>query len=263
MKIYVDFVLFLNFCFDFILLFGTSYVLKRKIDLNRLIISSFIGSFTVLFLFFNISSLFLFFLKFFIALLMMLVAFKFDNFLYFVKNIITFYILGFFLGGILYALNLEFSTKTNGFIFFNSGFSINVVFLLLLSPIVVFLYIKYLKNLRSNNLSYYDISFVFNNNDYKLVGFLDTGCKLRDPYGNRPIILVGKDILNFEFNNYVLVPYTTIDSKGMIKCVKLNRVFVNGCFCRRNILLGFLDTCIGIDGVDCIIQSSLLEGYNA
>ena len=44
MKVYVDYVLFLNFCFDFILLFGCGYILKRKIDINRLIIGSFIAT---------------------------------------------------------------------------------------------------------------------------------------------------------------------------------------------------------------------------
>lgn len=261
MKIYIDYVLFLNFCFDFILLFSTAYILKRKIIINRLIISSFIGSFTVLFLFFNISNLVLFIFKVFIAFIMMYVAFGFNGFLFFFKNFIMFYILGFFLGGILYAINISFSTKTNGFIFFTNGFSVNVIFLLICSPIVIFLYIHYLKNLKSNNLSYYNVSFFYKDVEYNLIGFLDTGCKLCDPYGNRPIILVSNKF-NFEFENYVLVPYTTIDSEGMIKCFNVKSIVLNGNVFNKNVLIGCLDKNIGIDGVDCILQSNLLEGYN-
>ena len=144
MKVYVDYVLFLNFCFDFILLFGCGYILKRKIDINRLIIGSFIGSFTVLFLFFNLNNFALFFFKILIAIIMVIVSYKFCNFIFFIKNFFMFYILGLFLGGVMYALNLSFSSKSNGFIFYYDGVSINVLVILFLSIFVIFLFILFI-----------------------------------------------------------------------------------------------------------------------
>ena len=192
---------------------------------------------------------------------MVIFSYGFRSVLFFIKNFIMFYIISIFLGGFLYFINNQFSIKTNGFVFFNNGFSINIIFLIIVSPIVIYLYINYLKKIKDNNFIYYNISFSLKNKIYNLIGFLDTGCKIRDPYSNRPIILVSRNVIDFSFEKYILVPYTTIDSEGMIKCVKINQVYVND-LCCKNVLIGFLDRNIGLDGVDCIIQSSLLEGYS-
>ena len=40
MKIYVDYVLFLNFMFDFLLLVSISLILKRQVKINRLILGA-------------------------------------------------------------------------------------------------------------------------------------------------------------------------------------------------------------------------------
>ena len=88
MKIYIDVILFINFAFDFLLLFTTNIILKRKVKILRLILSSIIGSFSVLTLFININSIELFLIKILISCLMILISFGKKDFL---KNITYLY----------------------------------------------------------------------------------------------------------------------------------------------------------------------------
>ena len=76
MKIYIDLVLILNFCFDLLLLLTVSIVLKRHVKFYKLLIGSFFGSLSILFLFIKINSLELFLLKFIISILMTVMTFS-------------------------------------------------------------------------------------------------------------------------------------------------------------------------------------------
>ena len=57
MKVYLDFVFLINVFFDFLLLFGTSKILKRVISLKRILFGSAVGGVSLIFLFFNFSSI--------------------------------------------------------------------------------------------------------------------------------------------------------------------------------------------------------------
>ncbi len=259
MKIYVDYVLFLNFMFDFLLLVSISLILKRQVKINRLILGAFFGSLTTLLLFFKISNLELFFIKLIISILMIIVSFGFKNVKYFFKNFSILYMFGFILGGVLYAINIQFSYKHEGLVFFHDGIGINMLFLIVISPIVIYLYIKQIKSLKNNYVNYYKIRINFDNHEYKLVGFLDTGNKLTDPYFNRPIILVNPNIIKIDLNEKILIPYSTITDNGLLECVLVREVFIDTVGIKKNVLLGVIKEKIKIDGVDCILQTKLLE----
>lgn len=260
MKIYVDFVLFLNFMFDLVLLLGVSVLLERIASINRIIIGAFFGSLTTLFLFININSLTLFFLKIFVSIFMVMIAFGFKNIKYIVKNFAFLYILGLFLGGILYFLNIQFSYKNEGLVFFHNGLSINIIFLLIISPIIIYFYVKQLRSLKTNYSNYYKIRIKLHDKEYKFVGFLDTGNKLTDPYFNRPIILINRRKIDLEVSSKILIPYSTITSSGLLECIRLDEVYIDDIGIKKNVLLGFIEENITIDGVDCILQTKLLEG---
>ena len=63
MKIYLDVIIFINFFFDFVLLFGVNYLLKLRKSLIRLVIGSIIGGLSILSLFISLNSFSLFILK--------------------------------------------------------------------------------------------------------------------------------------------------------------------------------------------------------
>ena len=50
-KVYLDLIMIINFFIDFLLLLGVSIILKRKVKINRIILSAFIGGISILFLF--------------------------------------------------------------------------------------------------------------------------------------------------------------------------------------------------------------------
>ncbi len=259
MKIYLDLILFLNFAFDFILLLSVSLILRRKVTLNRLLIGSFVGSLTILALFININSFWLFMIKVLFSVLMVLVTFKYESLMYTLKNILFLYTSSILLGGFLYFLNIQFSYKNDGLVFYYNGLSINYIVLILFGPAIIYLYVKQGLNLKNNYSNYYPITlYLEDNKTLKLTGYFDTGNKLIDPYLNRPVLLISKDKYPYLINNYIYIPYNSITNHGLLKCVRIPKIKFNNEI-KHNILLGLMEESINIDGIDCLLHDKLWE----
>lgn len=250
MKIYIDLVLFLNFGFDFLLLLSVSLLLRRMVSINRLLLGAFIGSLSILLLFININSFTLFLLKIIISILMILTSFGYKEKRYFFKNLGFLYMSSIVLGGFLYFLNIQFSYKQQGLVFFHKGLSINFIFLIIFSPIIIYIYVRQGLNLKNNYSKYHKVKLYFEKKCIECVGYVDTGNKIIDPYFKRKIILINKKC---ESSKCVLVPINTVNSGGIIKCLKLNKLEIDGKVIKEKLLVGFIDNKINIDGVDCIL----------
>ena len=245
---------------DFILLVSVSLILRRITNIIRIIMGAFIGSISILALFIIISSFELFLFKIFISILMILISFGYKNIKYTFNNLVYLYLLSIILGGALYLINDEFSYKNTGLVFFHNGFSINFIIILILSPIVVFLYVKRVREEKERLSRYYKCSITFlNNKIVTLTGFLDTGNNLYDPYKKRPIILLSKKYIRDD--NYILVPYYTTNGEGLLKCIKPDIIFIEGIGYKGNILIGFSDSPKLIDGVDVILHKDIMKGW--
>lgn len=251
MKIYIDLVLFLNFAFDFLLLLSVSILLRRMVSINRIFIGAFIGSLSILLLFIKISSVELFFLKIIISILMILLSFGFKSIKYFLKNIGYFYMSSIVLGGFLYFLNIQFSYKQEGIVFFHEGLSINFIFLIIFSPVIIYIYVRQGLRLKNNYSKYHKVKMNLGNKKIECVGYVDTGNKVTDPYGKRQIIFINKD-LDLD-SKFVIVPYQTIDNEGFIKCFKIDRLQIDNKEIKSKFLVSFIKNKINIDGVDCIL----------
>lgn len=256
-KIYLDLVMILNFFIDFILLLSVSLILKRNIKLNRIMIGAFFGGISILFLFFNINNLILFLFKIFISIIMTIITFKYVNLKYTLINILYLYMSSIILGGFLYFLNLEFSYKHVGIIFFNNGLSINFIFLIITSPIILYIYIKQTKKLRYNYSNYYNIIITKDSKDYKYTGYMDSGNVLIDSLTKKSVILIDKRKILFNISEFRLIPYTSVSGVNMIQVVKIDKLIFNNKE-YKNVLLGIMDK-ISLDGVDIILNRKLLE----
>lgn len=257
MKIYLDLVMLLNFSIDFILLLSVSIILKRKVKIYRILLGSFVGGLSILLLFFNINDITLFILKIIISILMCLITFKFNNIKYTLVNLLYLYMASIILGGFLYLINIEFSYKHVGIIFINNGLSINFIFLLITSPIILYIYIKQTKNFRSTYSNYYNIKIFKNNKAYDYIGFIDTGNTLTDPLTKKSVILIDKRKILFNIKEFRMIPYMGVNGVNLIKVIKIDKlVFNNKSY--KNILLGLMDN-ISLDGVDVILNKKLLE----
>lgn len=257
MKIYLDLIMILNFCIDFILLLSVSLILKRNIKLTRIMLGAFVGGISILLLFFNMNSFVLFILKFIISLIMVLITFKFVNIKYTLINMLYLYMSSIILGGFLYLLNIEFSYKQIGLIFFNNGLSINFIFLLIFSPFILYIYIKQTKHLRYNYSNYYTIEILIKNKIYKYTAYMDTGNVLVDNLTKKKVILIDKRRILFDIKEFRLIPYMNASGMNMIKVVKIDKlIFDNKEY--SDVLLGVMDK-ISLDGVDVILNRKLLE----
>lgn len=250
MKIYIDVVLFINFSFDLLILLTTSVVLKRNAKFYKLLLGAFVGSLSILFLFIKITNLQLFLLKIFISLLMLLISFGYKNIKYFLKNMLFLYTISIILGGFLYFLSITFSYKNTGLVFYFKGLSINYIFLFILSPIILYIYIKETKLFKQIHNNIYKVKLEIENKTYELNGFMDTGNNLIDPYFYKPIILINKKI-NSKKN--IIVPCSVILGQGTLKCVKGKLIYKNRTY---DVYVG-TSFKIDIDGVDCLLNNKL------
>ena len=158
----------------------------------------------------------------------------------------------------MYYLNLEFSYKHVGIIFFNNGLSINFIFLIITSPIILYIYIKQTKNLRYNYSNYYNIIISKDSKNYKYTGYMDSGNVLIDSLTKKSVILIDKRKILFNISEFRLIPYTSVSGVNMIRVIKIDKLIFNDKE-YKDILLGLMDK-ISLDGVDVILNRKLLEG---
>lgn len=256
MKIYVDLVLLLNFAFDFLLLTSVSIILRRNISLNKLLLGSFLGSLSILTLFFSITNTQLFLIKIAISILMTILTFGYHDLKYTLRNLFFLYSASLILGGGLYALNLQTPS------FFNNKMNLNFIFLIIFSPIIIYSYTKQAILLKNTYSNYYKVDVHLKNN--KIIhcnAFLDTGNKLKDPYQKRPIILINKKALIHDINEFemILVPYMTVNNTGLLQCIPIHKIQIHGIGSRENVLVGIMEEKIKMDGINCILNSQVLE----
>ena len=254
MTVYIDGLLFLNFYLDFLLLLTVVVILKRNVKLFRIILGAFLGSLTILVLFFEIGSLELFFIKIYLSFIMCIVCFGYHNLKSFLINVGCFYMVSILLGGFLYFLNITFSYKNNGLVFFNNGISVNALFLILVSPIVLYFYIKQMKMFKSKVVCFFKTNIYVGKKILNLNGYLDTGNTLT--YKSKPVILTNIDN-NFR-NKKIYIPYIVIGGSGVLECIKVRKVEVIGMGVFENVYLGFSKD-FKLAGAD-VLLNGLMKG---
>lgn len=254
MTIYVDGLLFLNFYLDFLLLLTVVVILKRNVKIFRVILGAFIGSLTILVLFFEIGSLELFFIKIYLSFIMCIVCFGYHNLKSFLTNVGCFYMVSVLLGGFLYFLNIMFSYKQKGLVFFNDGISVNALFLVIVSPVILYFYIKQVKMFKQKIAYSFKTSIYIGRKVLNLNGYLDSGNTLC--YKNRPVILT--NIENNFRNKKIYIPYIVIGGSGLLECIKVRKVEVIGIGVFENVYLGF-NKDFKLAGAD-VLLNGLMKG---
>ena len=243
MKVYLELYFLINYILDISLLIGTSKLLKIHVKIIRYFIGAFIGSITIILLFINISNITLLLLKIFISIIMIISTYGFNNIF---RNTFYFYLLSIILGGIFYLLDINLFNINNYF---------NYLFLIILSPIIIYLIVcEYLKRKRINNIKY-KIIIKYKNISINTYGYIDTGNCLKDPYFNKSIILIDN---NINIDKPILVPFKTISDSGFINCFKPDKLIINNKLF-SNYLIGISNKKINLEGCNCILPNTLLE----
>ena len=261
MTIYIDLLLLLNFIYDFLLLISIDIILKRHISILRIILSSIIGALSIVLLFLPFCKSILFLLKILVSIIMVLIAFKYKNIKYTFTNIVYLYMCSIILGGFLYFLNVEFSYKKVGLIFFHDKFSINYLAFLILAPLILGVYIYQHKKYKSTYNFNIKMQIVFlNGKILSCTGFIDSGNKLKDPISKKYVIIISKKLLSSYINirSPMFVPYKTLNKNGLIKCYKIKYIKINNSI-YKNYLVGISDDSFNLNGTDALLNYKLLE----
>lgn len=249
MKVYIDLLFLFNWWIDFVLLTLVKITLKRITSIRRIILASFFGAFTTFFIFLNINYIVLFFLKIIGSFLIVIIAFKYNNYRCLLKNAFYLFMCGVILGGISYFLKNKIINNT---IYFMS--------VLLITPITILIINKHNSYLKNKFNLLYEVIISFDNKIIKTIGLLDSGNMIIDPITKKPVVLINKKIVKglTKIRSPMYVPVKTINNSSLIVCYKPDYISINNKK-YRNYLVGVLEHNIFKDGIDCLLNNRLLE----
>ncbi len=244
MKIYIDLFFLFNVIMDATIVTSTGIILKRQTSLMRLFLSSLIGGFSSILLFTSLNKIIIEIIS---IIIISIIAFHYRNLRYTIKNIFYIYILSTLLGGIIYLFNIKVT----------SSILLTYFLIIIISIEVMILYIKEMKKIKNNYNNYYQVDIYFKDKEkLSLTGFVDTGNNLYDPYQKRPIILVSNKYQ--KDGDCLLVPYYTASGEGLLKCMRPDFIYIEKIGYRKNLLIGFSDSPMFIDGIDVILHKDLM-----
>ena len=240
MRIYLEYIILLNFLLDFMILYGTKRLLNSNTKIYRLILGSILGSITSIILFISINTIQLLILKLILSVLIIIVSFGNKNI---INNILYFYLISIIIGGIIYLFDL---LKYQEFYY---------ILLIILFPLIIYIIIKEFKKYQLNIKNTYQVQIIINKKKYDLVGFIDTGNRLISPYNKKSIILVN---LNIKYKEVIYVPYKALNSEGIIPCIKPDKIIIDKKVI-NNCLIGLSKDKLFLNNYDCILPNILRE----
>ena len=233
-------------------LLGVSMLLTRSTKIKKIFLSSVIGTIPLIFLFLNINNILNFLISFLFSIIMSIIAFSYKDIIFTIKNIFYMYAISIFLGGSINLININFLPNIDNNL-------LNIIILTILSPIITLIYLKSISKIKINYSNYYQVDiYLKDKTKITITAFLDTGNKLIDPYKHRPIILVNKSLIDATKEKILLVPYNTLNSNEILKCIVPKKIFIKEIGYKNNFLIGLMDE-VNIEGVDCILNPKLLE----
>ncbi len=245
MKVYLDLYFLINYILDLTLLIGTSKVVRQQVKISRFLLGTLIGNISILILFLQVNNLELFLLKLLISILMIWTTFGIRNTF---RNTFYFYILSIILGGSFYLLDLSFD-------YTNRAYYLNYLVLIILSPIIIYVFIKdSLENKRCNTNKYL-VEIMYHDKIIKTYGLIDTGNCLKDPYKKRGVILIDYKIA---IERPILVPFNALNSTGIIRCFIPDKLIINNRE-YNNYLIGISNNKLNLCGCRCILPNNLVE----
>lgn len=250
--LYVDLLVIEDLILNYCILIGTSLLLNRLTSFPKLFLSSVVGTIPLIFLFTTIDKSLIFIISLLFSIIMSIIAFKHEDIIYTIKNIMYIYFTSIFIGGFVYLINIYFLPKIDNYL-------LNFFTLIIIAPIITYIYIKSIKKIKTNYSNYYVIDIYLKGKEkITMNSYLDTGNILKDPYKRRPIILIDKNKINYQNEKIIFVPYNTIDSHGILECFLPEKIYINKVGERKNVLIGLIDE-VGIEGAECILNRNIIE----
>lgn len=199
MTIYLDIIFCENTLMNYIILYATGFVQKRKMKNFKLIISSVIGAIYAIVSYLNLIPAYSNpIMKILLSSIMIYVAYNNENLKQMIKNLLLFYLTSFVIGGCALALLYMISPQN---IHFQNGVLVGTypMKVTLIAGIVGFLIIQYSFSLNKRQMKIKDllcdIEIAINSQKVKMKGYIDSGNTLKDPLSKKPVIIVEKNVI--------------------------------------------------------------------
>ena len=199
MTIYVDIVLIENLIMNYIILYATSIILRRKAKKCKLIIGSLVGaiySITAYIITIPIYSSLT--IKFILSIIIVYISFNAQNVRQLARDILIFYLISFAFGGVAFALIYVVKPQD---ILMKNGLFLGTYALktVSLGAIVAFLLViggfKVLKIKMTKKDMLCDIVVSLNGKEIETKAMIDSGNLLREPITNTPVIILEHTLL--------------------------------------------------------------------
>lgn len=199
MTIYIDIILMENLIMNFIILYATGLVLKRKIKNIRLILASLLGAVYSLLAYISTFEIYTnMILKIILSILIVYIAFNAQNVKQIGKDLLLFYLISFVFGGaafaLIYIIKPQDILMRNGL--FLGTYPLKTVMLgAIIAFIIVITAFKIVKSKFSAKDMYCKIKIKLNEKQIETNAMIDTGNLLKEPITNTPVIVVEHTLL--------------------------------------------------------------------
>lgn len=199
MTIYIDIILMENLIMNFIILYATGLVLKRKIKNIRLILASLLGAVYSLLAYISTFEIYTnMILKIILSILIVYIAFNAQNVKQIGKDLLLFYLISFVFGGaafaLIYIIKPQDILMKNGL--FLGTYPLKTVILgAIIAFVIVITAFKIVKSKFSAKDMYCKIKIKLNEKQIETNAMIDTGNLLKEPITNTPVIVVEHTLL--------------------------------------------------------------------
>lgn len=199
MTIYIDIILMENLIMNFIILYATGLVLKRKIKNIRLILASLLGAVYSLLAYISTFEIYTnMILKIILSILIVYIAFNAQNTKQIGKDLLLFYLISFVFGGaafaLIYIIKPQDILMKNGL--FLGTYPLKTVILgSIIAFVIVITAFKIVKSKFSAKDMYCKIKIKLNEKQIQTNAMIDTGNLLKEPITNTPVIVVEHTLL--------------------------------------------------------------------
>ena len=199
MSIYIDIILIENLIMNYIILYATAIISKNKVYHLRKILASLIGAIYVIIQYIsklNIYSNII--IKIILSIIIVIVAFKSQNFKSMFKQLILFYVTTFTFGGV--ATYLIYVIKPTNIIIKNGmyvgTYILKVIFIgAIIGSIILIIAFKMTKNKITKKDMICQIKIRLNKKEKTINAMVDTGNMLKEPITGNPVVVVEKSVL--------------------------------------------------------------------
>ncbi len=229
--IYIDVLFIINFFMTFLILLVTSKISKSFYKMYRMLIASAIGGvYSFVILAENVSFFVSFFGKVISAMLIVATAFSFKRVSTYLKTTFVYFVSSMLLLGIIIALWFVFEPP--GIIINNDCvyFDVSATVLILSGASAYFISCAVIRiyNHIALKKQIYLLKIYSEDKCVNLYSFADTGNKLKEPFSDYPVIIAEKSKVFLLCKNKQkrIVPFNTINSKGIMECFKPDKIVV-------------------------------------